>query len=219
MLIQESKWISSDLYNEFPSVEEARSVVDEERQISFGKMIASFVPELIGQIGTTLTHRHHTLQENQWIIGCLENNNFFSKPTYKTDTTCPISWAIINNELIAIEGMENASSELTKLAHKIQTIYSNQILQAFPLEPGERFSNLSIAISPKKIFNTDLNYFIETNDDEMSILTPQENNEPEFLDRNVIPTYKSIDSCDAEGWCSSDCLPYQGSHYYSHMKK
>lgn len=219
MLIQELKWIPSDLYNEFPSVEEARNSVDEESQTSIGSVIANSIPELIGQVGTTLTHRHHTVQEKEWVIGYLENNHFFSKPKCKTDTTCPISWAVINNELIATEGMENASLEIYELAHKIQTVYSNKILQAFPLESQERFSTLSLAINPKQVFNTDLNYFVETNDKEMSILMPEEKKESELLDKKAIPTYKSIDSSDGEGWCSSDCLPYQGSHYYSHMKK
>lgn len=34
MLIQESKWISFDIYNEFPSVEDARNSIDEESQLS-----------------------------------------------------------------------------------------------------------------------------------------------------------------------------------------
>ena len=158
MLIQESEWISFDLYNEFPSVEDARNSIDEESQISIGKAIADSIPELIDQIGTTPTHRHHILQEKEWVVGYLENNNFFSKPKCKTDTTCPISWAVINNELLATEGMENASSELSELAHKIQTVYSNRILQALSLESHQRFSSLSIAINPKHIFNTCLLY-------------------------------------------------------------
>lgn len=218
MFIQELKWISSDLYNQFPSIEEARNLVDEEYQISVGQVIANSIPELIGQIGTTPTHRHHTLQENEWVIGYLENNQVFSKPRCKTDTTCPISWAIINNELLATEGMENASLEISELAHKIQTVYSNSILQAFPLEPHQRFSNLNIAINPNKVFNTDLTYFVETNDEEMSILMPKEKNEPELLDKKVIATYKSIGSVDGETWCSADCLPSRGNHYYSHMR-
>lgn len=218
MLIEELQWISSDLYNQFPSVEDARNSVDEKSQISIGRVIANSIPELIGQMGTTLTHRYHTLQENEWIIGSLDNNHLFSKPKAKTDTTCPILWAVIDNELLATEGLENASPEIYELAHKIQTVYSNKILQAFPLESHERFSNLSIAINPKKVFKTDLNYFVETNEKEASILMPEQKKGSELLDKKVIPTYKSIDSSDAETWCSADCLPSQGNHYYSHMR-
>lgn len=121
------------------------------------------------------------------MIGNLGNNNFSSKPKGKTDTICPISWAVLNNELIATEGIENASSQLVELAHKIQTVYCNKILQALPIESHQRFSNLSIAVDQKKIFNTNLNYFVETNDNKMSILTPQEKKEPELMDKKVIP--------------------------------
>lgn len=218
MLIQESKWISSALYNQFPSVEEARNSVDEQYQTSIGKVIANSIPELIGQVGTTPTHRHHLVPQNTWVIGSVQNYNFVSKPKCKTDTTCPILWAIINNELVATEGMENASGEMSELAHKIQTIYSNKILQAFPLDSHQIFSNLSLAINPKNILNTDKTHFVETNDKEMSIHMPKEKKEPELSDKKVIPTYKSIGSIDGEGWCSADCLPSQGNHYYSHMK-
>lgn len=216
-------WSNQGSYNQFPSVEYARNSITVEQQIAIGKSLAASSPELIGQFGTTLTHAHHGLKQNEFIIGYLYNGSLFSKPKEKTDTTCPTTWAVISGELLATEGIDNASPEVVQLA-KVVEKYASRILQHLPRESDEKFSKLSIAIDPRRLCNTDYTYFVETNNKDMSILTPQQKKAPQVSEEKVIPTYKSIDSAETSEnssitWCSSDCLPYKGSHYYSHMKE
>lgn len=219
-----SVWINHDLYNEFPSVEYARNSITVEQQITIGKMLAVSIPELIGQFGTTLTHGHHGLNQKEAIIGYVDNRSLLSKPKERTDTVCPTTWVVEPNGLSATEGVDNASVEVFELAKTVEKC-AGRILQHVPRESDERFSKLSITIDPRKICKTDCTYFVETNDREISILTPKGKKELQASGKKVIPTYKSIDSpqfdrrSSTETWCSSDCLPYKGSHYYSHMKE
>lgn len=216
-------WIHHNLYNQFPSVEEARNLISVEDQIQRGQICAAGNPELTGRFGTTLTHGHHDLKENQSIIGELQDGKLFSKPKERTHTVCPITWVATSQGLLATEGIDNSSEKVLHLV-KIIEEKANNILQHLPLEPHEKFSKLSIAIDPRILCDTNKTYFLETNDKDISILTPQQKEEVEFSGEKIVSTYKSIDlpqvnkEC-SETWCSSDCLPYKGSHYYSHMKE
>lgn len=218
-----SPWIDPSLYNEFPSVEDARDSISVEQQVTIGKMLGMSIPELIGQFGTTLTHGHHRLKQNEAIIGYVDNGTLFSKPAERSDTVCPTTWVVTSWGLLATEGVDNPSSKVCELATIIET-RANEILQYVPREFDDRFSKLSIAIDPRRICMTDLTYFVETNDREMSILTPQEKRETQLSKGTIIPTYKSIDSEEisknsSTTWCSSDCLTSGGNHYYSHTKE
>lgn len=216
-------WIHCNLYNQFPIVEDARNLISEECQIKIGRILGNFVPELIGQFGTTLTHGHHDLKENEFIIGELQDGKLVSKPEERTVTVCPTAWVATSEGLFATEAIANASEKVLHLVTIIKE-KANNILQHLSLEPHEKFSKLSIAIDPRILCDTNKTYFVETNDKDISILTPQQKEEVEFSGEKVVSTYKSIDLPEvnkgsSETWCNSDCLPYRGSHYYSHMKR
>ena len=216
-------WIHHNLYNQFPSVEEARESVSEKRQIEIGRILGTSIPELIRQFGTTLTHGHQSLTENESIVGELQEGSLVSTSKERTITICPIAWVGTPEGLFPTEAMDNASEEVVRLVTIVQK-NASRILQHLPLEADEKFSKLSLTIDPRVTCNTNSTYFIETNDKEFSILSPQSKKEFEIPKQKVVPTYKSIDSFQnnkemATTWCSADCLPYKGNHYYSHMKE
>ncbi|MGL4348176.1 MAG: hypothetical protein ACRCSV_01780 [Chlamydiales bacterium] len=185
-------WIHCNLYNQFPSVEDARNSISEECKIKIGKILGNFVPELIGQFGTTLTYGHHDLKENEFIIGELQKGKLVSKPKQRTVTVCPIAWVATAEALFATKAIVNASEKVLHLV-KIIEKKANNILQHLPLESHEKFSKLSIAIDPRILCDTNKTYFVETNDKDISILTPQQKEEVDFSAEKIVSTYKSID--------------------------
>lgn len=218
-----SNWINHNLYNEFPSVEEARNSIPEEDQVKIGQSLGALVPELIQKLGTTLTHGHHSLKEKESIVGKLERGNLVSKPKKRTHMTCPIAWVRTPKGLFATEGMDNPPQEVLRVVTLVEK-KALLILQSLPLDDNEKFSKLTITVDPRVICNTNNSYFIEKNDKDRSILSPHGEKKLSSLEQKVIPTYKSIDSWhDVKGfsatWCSADCLPYKGNHYYSHMRE
>lgn len=217
------RWVDHNLYNEFPGVEEARNSISEQRQIEIGRVLGTFVPELIKQLGTTLTHGHHGLKENESIVGELHRGSLVSKPRERTITVCPIAWVRTPEGLFATEAMDNGSQEVLRLVTLVEK-KAPIILQHLPLEPDEKFSKLTVTVDPRVICNTNHTYFIEKNDRDGSVLSPQLKKGFEMPQQKVIPTYKSIDSFQYNKelittWCDADCLPYQGNHYYSHMRE
>lgn len=216
-------WVDHNLYNEFPSVEVARNSISEQRQIEIGRVLGTFVPKLIKRFGTTLTHGHHGLEENESIVGELQGVSLVSKPRERTITVCPIAWVRTPEGLFATEAMDNGSEEVLRLVTLIEK-NAPIILQHLPLEPDEKFSKLTVIVDPRVICNTNDTYFIEKNDKDGSVLSSQSEKRLDISQEKIIPTYKSIDSFQDSDqlittWCCADCLPYQGNHYYSHMRE
>lgn len=215
-------WISHDLYNLLPPVESARILIDQPSQIAVNNKLAIVIPDLIEKVGTTLTHRHWLARKKESIIGVIENGKLCSELRSRTETTCPTTWAVIDNDLLAIEGIENPSKEVIEVAKKVQD-NASKILPCLPFHPNQRCSTLSIAIDPRIYFHTGKKYFVEKNKQGKSIVSPLEKKELESA-RKIV-TYISIDSPQiaevstenknlSQQFCMQECEIDEGDGYH-----
>lgn len=164
-------WIDSDLYNKFPDVYSARNTVDEKTQIAVGKALINSIPELKNQIGIGITHSHWTLNSNEHIIGHLKEHTLYSKPQVETTNICPTALVATKDGLVITEAVDNPSLKISEAAKKIHD-FAKEILSHLPIEEGEKFSKFVVMVNQQIINDIDADYFLETNSDRMSIITP-----------------------------------------------
>ena len=214
---QRLEWITPELYNKFPSVEDSRKEVSEKTQISLTNNLSNALKnnnnkeaqELVGKIGTGIIHSHHLIEEGEAILGVLENLSgkvsLISKPTSFNEGDIPITWMAKENKFVAIEGVKkspNLPQELLRTSEKVQK-FQPLIAQALKEAKGK----LVLSIDPRVIFSFPAaDCYFETNDEKSSILT-QKNGSEEL--NKIVVTYfstkdptKEVKNCYK--MCSSD---------------
>lgn len=188
---------------------------------------------LTGRVGVTITHGHHLLNNGQSIIGkmLIDTNRrvFVSGPQVRSLNTCPTTWVATKDGLMPSEGIENPSEQMVELAHEVlrhAPVIQNRLLQ----DPHAQFSTCSVAIDPRLLFETPHLKFVETNDDEQSILQPSDSvdgaQEEEAIltfvsmdPPNADPTeVKCVSKCNA--WCvqGKNGKPHYDRHYKTHSE-
>lgn len=226
MSVSNSDWINHLSYNsQLPNVEEARNSITISSQIAKTKKIAAAIPsDLLGQVGTTLTHRHWLIEDGEAIIGFVEGGKFISQPTRRTITAFPITWAIIDGEFRAIDGIDKPLKKVVEIARKVEE-NADKILPHLQLNSNKGYSELSIAVDPRIYLQTNESCFLETNKKGRSIVSPVGKEELESLEDQIIITYiSSMDSPQIEEitgekefgqqYCITGCVKDEGDGYH-----
>lgn len=209
-------WIDSNLYNKFPDVYSARNAIDEKTQVAVAKALINSIPELKTQIGIGIAHNHWTLNPKEHIIGHLEDHILYSKQQVETTDICPTALVATKDGLFITEAIDNPSLRISEAAKKIHN-YAKEILLYLPIEEGEEFSKFVVMVNQQIINDIDAEYFLETNSNKMSVITPTKKGDSE---EDTILTSVTVDP-DEEGIsqvrCMSYCLGREPNHIRAHI--
>ena len=190
---QQFLWMGSETYNTIPGIEETREVVSEEKQkdvtICLSKKLAGneILSSLLAQIGTTLTHRALSTKTDQVVAGVLVNGKILRfQKMEKSSEIYPITWAIWKNQLVAIKGMMNPSSDVVNVVKKVYT-YANEII---PFFAEEKLSKLSLTIDLRlMIQDKKAQFFKESSSEDIYMISKHPAKPKETSKYSYIPVY------------------------------
>ena len=202
------KWISPKEYNSLPSVEEAREQIPVEDQIEITKKLSEYLlttektKGLAGKIGTFILHSHHKTKENEVISGELEDGTLTSKPTSLEEGKIPINWIVRGKGLTPMEGINVSLETIEKVGEVSTMVQKNEEFLASFLKNKADENSLGVSVDPR-LYLPNSEYYLETNDENSSIVTPLEN--PKEYKGKTITTYVSTSLNPRKVVCYRGC--------------
>ena len=144
-------------------------------------------------------------------MGGLEDGTLTSKPTSLEERKIPINWIVRGEGLTPMEGINVSLGTIEKVWEVSTMVQENGEFLASFLKDKADENSLGISVDPR-LYLPNSKYYLETNDENSSIVTPVEN--PENLEEKTITTYIST-TLDSETKCESKCQKgLDGSHIY-----